>query len=46
MSKSLIEKINEVCRYYGYDLEVVPTMLDCALTILFEVRAEIVKEVQ
>lgn len=43
MNKSLIEKIKEICRYFGYDLEVLPNILECVSSILLEVRQEMIK---
>lgn len=45
MNKNLIEKIKEITRYYGYDLEVAPNLLKCAAAILLEVAKEIKGEI-
>lgn len=42
----MIEKIKKICKSYGHNAELIPSILDCAIVFLMEVQKEVEKELE
>ena len=42
----MVDKIKKICKSYGHNSKLIPSILDCAIVFLMEVQKEVEKELE